>query len=84
MTKKAFFLVILLITVSLSGCLRDGKGDRNDEMITYEPGPTKFWRTKTSFTLVDLPIQNQAQNHVQFHLCWTSIVRTQTQQTDRS
>ena len=39
MTKKAFFLVILLITVSLSGCLRDGKGDRNDEPVIYEPGP---------------------------------------------
>ena len=39
MTKKAFFLVILLITVSLSGCLRDGKGDRDDEMVVYEPGP---------------------------------------------
>ena len=39
MTKKAFFLVILLITVSLSGCLRDGKGDRNDEPVVYEPGP---------------------------------------------
>ena len=33
MTNKAFFLVILLITVSLSGCLRDGKGDRNDEPV---------------------------------------------------
>ena len=39
MTKKALFLVILLITVSLSACLRDGKGDRNDEMVVYEPGP---------------------------------------------
>lgn len=39
MSKKAFFLVILLITVSLSGCLRDGKGDRDDEMVVYEPGP---------------------------------------------
>ena len=42
MTKKAFFLVILLITVSLSGCLRDGKGDRNDEPVVYGLGPTKY------------------------------------------
>ena len=41
MSKKAFFLVILLITVSLSGCLRDGKGDSGDEMVVYEPGPYK-------------------------------------------
>ena len=39
MSKKAFFLVILLITVSLSGCLRDGNGDRDDEMVVYDPGP---------------------------------------------
>ena len=39
MSKKAFFLVMLLITVSLSGCLRDGKGGSKDEPVVYEPGP---------------------------------------------
>ena len=39
MAKKAFFLVMLLITVSLSGCLRDGRGGSKDEPVVYEPGP---------------------------------------------
>jgi len=39
MGKKAIFLAILLITVSLSGCLRGGKGGSGDEPVVYEPGP---------------------------------------------
>ena len=38
MVKKAIFLV-LLITLSLSGCLRDGRGSNDEPGITYEPGP---------------------------------------------
>ena len=38
--KVAFFLVVLMFTLSLSGCLRGGKsGSDNDSMIIYEPGP---------------------------------------------
>ena len=34
------FLVVLMFTLSLSGCLRGGKGGSdNDSMIIYEPGP---------------------------------------------
>ena len=39
MVKKAIFLAILLITLSLSGCLRDGRGSNDEPTITYEPGP---------------------------------------------
>ena len=39
MVKKAIFLAILLITLSLSGCLRDGRGSNDEPGITYEPGP---------------------------------------------
>ena len=39
MMKKALFLAILLITVSLSGCLRDGRGSNDESGITYELGP---------------------------------------------
>ena len=41
MNKKiALFLVVLMFTLSLSGCLRGGKGGSdNDSMIIYEPGP---------------------------------------------
>ena len=39
MVKKAIFLAILLITLSLSGCLRDGRGSNDELGITYEPGP---------------------------------------------
>ena len=37
-----------------SGCLRDGKGDRNDEPVVYEPGPYEIDQH------MDLNIQNQA------------------------
>ena len=38
--KVAFILVVLMFTLSLSGCLRGGKGGSdNDSMIIYEPGP---------------------------------------------
>ena len=41
MNKKiAFFLVVLMFTLSLSGCLRNGKGGSDDEPgVVYEPGP---------------------------------------------
>lgn len=41
MNKKiALFLVVLMFTVSLSGCLRNGKGGNDDQSgIIYEPGP---------------------------------------------
>ena len=39
MVKKACFLVMLVISVSLSGCLRDGKDSSEDEPVVYEPGP---------------------------------------------
>ena len=39
MVKKAIFLAILLMTLSLSGCLRDGRGSNDEPGITYEPGP---------------------------------------------
>ena len=41
MNKKiALFLVVLMFTVSLSGCLRNGKGGNDDQPgIIYEPGP---------------------------------------------
>ena len=41
MSKKiALFLVVLMFTVSLSGCLRNGKGGNDDQSgIIYEPGP---------------------------------------------
>ena len=40
MNKKiALFLVALMFTLSLSGCLRDGKGGSDDEPgVVYEPG----------------------------------------------
>ena len=38
--KIALFLVVLMFTVSLSGCLRNGKGGNDDQSgIIYEPGP---------------------------------------------
>ena len=41
MNKKiALFLVVLMFTVSLSGCLRNGKGGNDEQSgIIYEPGP---------------------------------------------
>ncbi|MEL0326595.1 MAG: hypothetical protein VXA09_06290, partial [Burkholderiaceae bacterium] len=41
MNKKiALFLVALMFTLSLSGCLRNGKGGSNDQPgVVYEPGP---------------------------------------------
>ena len=41
MNKKiALFLVVLMFTVSLSGCLRNGKGGSDAESgVVYEPGP---------------------------------------------
>ena len=41
MSKKiALFLVVLMFTVSLSGCLRNGKGGNDEQSgIIYEPGP---------------------------------------------
>ena len=38
--KIALFLVVLMFTVSLSGCLRNGKGGNDEQSgIIYEPGP---------------------------------------------
>ena len=35
----ALLLVVLMFTLSLSGCLRNGKGGSNDEPgVVYEPG----------------------------------------------
>ena len=40
MSKHTVFIAALLIlTLSLSGCLRDGKGGSIDEPVVYEPGP---------------------------------------------
>ena len=42
MSKHTVFIAALLIlTLSLSGCLRDGKGGSIDEPVVYEPGPYK-------------------------------------------
>ena len=78
------FLLPLLITVSLSGCLHDGKGDRNDEMITYEPGPYEVLAYEDVVYASGLAHTKSSTEPSAIHLCWTSIVRTQTQQTDRS
>ena len=40
MSKHTVFIAALLVlTLSLSGCLRDGKGGSIDEPVVYEPGP---------------------------------------------
>ena len=50
----ALFLVVLMFTLSLSGCLRNGKGGSDDEPgVVYEPGPYDSYQWHTGHRLCE-------------------------------
>ena len=82
--KIALLLVVLMFTLSLSGCLRNGKGGSNDEPgVVYEPGMYDVLAYE-DVVYADLHIRIQAQKHLLFR--WSSMCTAQTaiQPTGRS